>query len=161
MRAILSFCQNLPEATFGPGEVLLTEGERTGVLYILSEGEVEVLKGDFQITTVSEPGAIFGEMSVLLDIPHTATVKALTASRVYVVRQAGEFLQSQTDVTYQLARLLAQRLYGVTTYLVDFKRQFEDHENHFGMVDAVLETLVHQQDEECTPGSDRDPSTTI
>ena len=161
MRTILSFCQELPEVTFGPGEVLLTEGGRTGVLYILIEGGVEVLKGDFQVTTVSEPGAIFGEISVLLDIPHTATVKALTPSRAYVVERATEFLQSNTDITYQLARLLAQRLYGVTTYLVDFKNQFEDHEDHFGMVDAVLETLVHQQDEECTPGSDRDPDTTI
>jgi CRP-like cAMP-binding protein len=161
MRTILSFCQELPEVTFGPGEVLLSEGERTGILYILIEGEVEVLKGDFQVTTVSEPGAVFGEMSVLLDIPHTATVRAVTASRVYVVRQADEFLQSQPDITYQLARLLSQRLYGVTTYLVDLKSQFEDQESHLGMVDAVLETLVHQQDEECTPGSDRDPSTTL
>lgn len=161
MRTILSFCQELPEATFSPGAVLLAEGERTGILYILIEGEIEVLKGDFQITTVAEPGAIFGEISVLLDIPHTATVKALTASRVYTVQRADEFLQSQPDITYQLARLLAQRLYGVTTYLVDLKNQFEDQKSHLGMVDAVLETLVHQQDEECIPGSDRDPNTAI
>ena len=161
MRTVLSFCQGLPEATFGPGEVLLAEGGKAGILYILAEGEIEVLKGDFQVATTSEPGAIFGEISVLLDIPHTATVKTLTPSRAYVVQQASEFLQSNTDITYQLARLLAQRLYGVTTYLVDLKRQFEDHEDHFGMVDAVLETLVHQQDEECTPGSDRDPDPTI
>lgn len=161
MRTVLSFCQELPEGTFGPGEVLLAEGERAGILYILAEGEVEVLKGDFQVSTVSEPGAIFGEISVLLDIPHMATVKTLTHCRAYVVQQAGEFLQSNADITYQLARLLAQRLYGVTSYLVDLKGQFEDHEDHFGMVDAVLETLVHQQDEECTPGSDRDPDPTI
>ena len=161
MRTILSFCQNLPETTFGPGEVLLAEKDRAGVLYILIEGEVEVLKEDFQISTVSEPGAIFGEISVLLDIPHTATVKALMTSRMYIVQRANEFLQSQPDITYQLARLLAQRLHGITTYLADLKRQFEDQGSHLGMVDVVLETLVHQQDEECTPGSDRDPETTI
>jgi hypothetical protein len=38
MRTILSFCQELPEKTFGPGEVLLTEGEKEGLLYILIEG---------------------------------------------------------------------------------------------------------------------------
>jgi CRP/FNR family transcriptional regulator, cyclic AMP receptor protein len=161
MRTVLSFCQGLPEVTFGPGEVLLAEGGRTGILYILAQGNVEVLKGDFQVNTVAEPGAIFGEISVLLDIPHIATVKALAPTRAYVVERASEFLQSNTDVTYQLARLLAQRLYGVTSYLVDLKKQFEDHDNHFGIVDAVLETLVHQQDEECTPGSDRDPDPTI
>ena len=115
MRTILSFCQGLSEKTFGPDEVLLTEGENDRILYILIEGEVEVLKGDFPINTVSEPGALFGEISVLLDIPHTATVKTLTPSRAYVVERASEFLQSHTDIAYQLARLLAQRLYGITT----------------------------------------------
>ena len=161
MRTILSYCQGLPERTFGSGEVLLVEKEKQGILYILIEGEIEVLKGDFQITTTSEPGAIFGEMSILLDIPHTATVRTLTPSRLHMVERATEFLQSQTDVTYQLAQLLAQRLYSVTTYLVDLKKQYEDRQDHLGMVDEVLETLVHQQVEECSPGSDRDPNTTI
>src|SRR5215510_5360179 len=100
MRTILSFCQGLPEKTFGPDEVLLAEGGREGVLYILIEGRVEVLKGDFQINTVSEPGAIFGELSILLGISHTATVKTLAPSQVYVVERAGEFLQSHMDITY-------------------------------------------------------------
>ena len=120
-----------------------------------------MLKNDLQIRTVSEPGAIFGEISVLLDIPHSATVKALSPSRTYVVEHASEFLQSHTDIAYQVARLLAQRLNGITTYLVDMKNQFEDQKNHLGMVDEVLETLLHEQVEECTPGSDRDPNTTI
>ena len=161
MRTILSFCQGLLEKTFDRGEVLLNEGEREEILYILIEGNIEVLKNDLQIRTVSEPGAIFGEISVLLDIPHSATVKALSPSRTYVVERASEFLQSHTDIAYQVARLLAQRLNGITTYLVDMKNQFEDQKNHLGMVDEVLETLLHEQVEECTPGSDRDPNTTI
>jgi hypothetical protein len=51
-----------------------------------------------------------------------------------------------------LGRLLAQRLSAATTYLVDLKRQFEHQSNHLGMVGDVLETLMHQQDEEFTPG---------
>jgi CRP/FNR family cyclic AMP-dependent transcriptional regulator len=120
-----------------------------------------VLKGDLQINTVSEPGAIFGEISVLLNIPHMATVKTLAPSRMYLVERANEFLQSHTDIAYHLAQLLAQRLHGITTYLVDLKNQFEDQEDHLGMVDEVLESLVHQQAEECAPGSDRDPTTIL
>ena len=161
MRTILSFCQGLPENAFGPGETLLSEGGSDPILYVLIAGELEILKGDFQINLVAEPGAIFGEITVLLGIPHTATVKALTPVRVYRIDHASEFLQSHTDVAYQLARLLAQRLHGVTTYLVDLKNQFEEHDDHLGMVDEVLETLVHQQDEECAPGSERDPNPTI
>jgi CRP-like cAMP-binding protein len=161
MRTILSYCQGLPERTFNPGDTLLVDQEKDGVIYILISGAIEVLKGEIQVATTTEPGAIFGEMSVLMDIPHTATVKALTASRVHVVERAAEFLQSQTDIAYQLAKLLAQRLFSVTTYLVDLKKQFADQQDHLGMVDEVLETLVHQQAEECAPGSDRDPSTAI
>ena len=161
MSLILRSCQSFPETTFGPGEVLLAEGEQTGVLYVLIEGNVEVLKGDIQITTLSEPGAVFGEIAILLDIPHIATIKTLAPSRIHVIERGNEFLQSNPDITYQLARLLALRLQGVTTYLVDLKRQFEEQEGHLGLVDTVLETLVHQQEEECTPGSDREPDTTI
>jgi len=161
MATILSFCQRFPETNFGAGDVLLAEGQQTGILYILIEGNVEILKGDIQITTVSEPGAIFGEISILLNIPHIATVKTLAPSRIHVIERGSEFLQSNPDITYQISRLLALRLQGVTTYLVDLKRQFEDQEGHLSLVDTVLETLVHQQDEECTPGSDREPDPTI
>jgi hypothetical protein len=80
---------------------------------------------------------------------------------MYVAERAADFLQSHTDLTYQVARLLARRLHSVTTYLADVKRQFEDHSDHLGMVDEVLEALVNQQNDEFSPGSDRDPDPTI
>ena len=69
MSKVLSFCEGFPETEFRPGDVLLSEGESTGLLYILIEGEVEVLKGNFSVSTVSEPGAMFGEMAILLAAP--------------------------------------------------------------------------------------------
>jgi CRP-like cAMP-binding protein len=161
MRTVLSFCQGLSEKTYDPGEVLLEEGGQDKVLYILIEGEVEVLKGETQVNTQSEPGAIFGELAILLDIPHTATVRAIRPSRTYVVESASDFLQSHPDLTFQLAKLLAKKLHSITTYLVDLKNQFEDRQDHLGMVDEVLETLLHQQVEEFTPGSERYPDKTI
>jgi CRP-like cAMP-binding protein len=161
MRTILSFCEGLPERGFAAGEVLLAEGGRDGRLLILVEGEVAVLRGGIQVNTTSEPGAILGELSVLLDIPHTATVTARTPSRVRVVEDGVRFLQQHQDVAYQLARLLAQRLHGITGYLVDIKRQFGGSHDHLAIVDEVLGSLLHQQDEESLPGSDRDPCTAI
>lgn len=156
MTTILSLCRELPRRTFAPGEVLLAEGRNSGMLYVLVAGEAEILKGDFQINVVDDPGAIFGEISVLLGIPHMATVRALTACEVHAIEGGAAFLRSHPDITYHLSALLAQRLHGVTTYLVDLKRQFEDRDDHLGMVDDVLETLVHQQRSEFSPGSDRD-----
>jgi CRP/FNR family transcriptional regulator, cyclic AMP receptor protein len=161
MRTVLSFCQELPERLFAPGEFLLNEGGADKALFILIEGELEVLKDNTQINIQSEPGAIFGDLAVLLDVPHTASVRAVSPSRTYVVERAGDFLQSHPDLTFQLAKLCAKRLNNITTYLVDVKRQFEDRQDHLGMVDEVLESLLHQQVEEFMPGSERYPDTAI
>jgi CRP/FNR family transcriptional regulator, cyclic AMP receptor protein len=161
MTSILTFCQSLPTARFAPGDVLLAEGDRSGKLYLLIDGEVEILKGDYQINTVSDPGAIFGEISALLDLPHMATVKATADTTAYVADSGSGLLQSNKEIAYHLSRMLAQRLHGVTSYLVDLKSQFEDQRNHLGMVDEVLEVLVHQQDVSFSPGSDRDPNVKI
>lgn len=161
MNAILDFCRDLPERTYRPDEIWLVEGWRSGLLYILIDGKVEIRKGPFQIHVESEPGAVFGEVSALLDIPHTATVRTLTTTRAYVIGNADAFLKAHQELSYVIAKLLAKRLYGVTTYLVDLKAQFEDRKDHLGMVDSVLETLLHQQDQRFSPGSDRCPDPKI
>jgi CRP-like cAMP-binding protein len=161
MPSILDCCQGLPEGRFAPGEVLLSEGAMSGKLYFLIDGEVEIVKGDYRINLVSDPGAIFGEISILLGLPHMATVRAVTETRAHVVEGGSDFLQTHKELAFQLSKVLAQRLHGVTGYLVDLKRQFEDQQGHLGIVDEVLESLVHQQPEEFTPGSDRDPNTAL
>src|SRR5262249_9531916 len=151
--SIADYCSALPVASFAPGEALLVEGQQTGRFYVLTEGAVEVVKGaDTVINVVADVGAVFGEMSVLLDMPHMATVRALDAVKAHVVEDGAVFLENHPDVSAALARLLAQRLHGVTTYLVDLKQQFEDHTNHLGMVDEILESLVHDQPREFSPG---------
>jgi CRP-like cAMP-binding protein len=157
LSTILERCRGLAERSVAPGTVLLAEGETSGLLFVLIEGEVEILKGTFQINTVADPGAIFGEISLLLGKPHMATVRAVSDCRVHVVEGGADFLKSNPEITFELSTLLAQRLHGLTTYLVDLKRQFEHHDDHLGMVDDVLETLAHQQRRTFTPGSDRDP----
>jgi CRP-like cAMP-binding protein len=162
MRELLDFCrERLPERTFPAGEVVLEEGRRAGVLYILAEGSVEVVKGTLRVNAVSDAGAVFGEISVLLDTPHTATVKTLAPSRFYVVDEPLAFIRSTPDVAAEVARLLAKRLYAMTSYLADVKRQFEEHGDHLTMVDEILAALAHDQGEDQAPGSDRDPDPTV
>lgn len=157
MSTIADHCEGLPVITFEPGAVLLPEGGSTGKLYVLLAGTVEVLKGTFQVNIVAERGAIFGDMSALLGIPHMATVKARTAGSAYLIEGGAEFLRANQQIAYLLAQLLAQRLHGVTGYLVDIKRQFEDHAGHLGIVDEILESLLHNQRRTFTAGSDREP----
>ena len=117
MRDLLDHCQSLPEVRYGKGEILLSEGDKTGLIFILIDGEIDIIKKDFRVARVAEPGAILGEISALLDIPHMATVLASAPSRLYKVENHADFLKSNTDFCYPLAVLLAQRLNTVTNYL--------------------------------------------
>ena len=157
MSTFEDFCGDLPLATFEAGEALLAENESSGRLYVLVDGIVEVAKRGVQVNIVTDRGAIFGEMSALLGAPHMATVRALTRCSARVIEGGDAFLQTHPELAYELAKLLAHRLSGVTAYLVDLKRQFESHTDHLGMVDEILEALAHEQKRTFTPGSDRDP----
>jgi CRP/FNR family cyclic AMP-dependent transcriptional regulator len=143
--SILDLCAAVPVHTFAPGSVLLAEGKKSGLLFVLVEGQVEILKRHFQINTVSDPGAIFGEISVLLDVPHMATVRAVSFCRAHVIEDAPAFLRSQNELVLDLAKLLAQRLVGITSYLAEVKSEYEDQKDHLDMVNLVVETMAHEQ----------------
>jgi len=153
----LQFCEKLPLRTFGPQEVVVEDGRRSGLLFILVSGSVEVVKGDVQVSVISQPGAFLGEMSVLLDAPHMATVRTLETSSFHVADDPEAFLHSNPAIAMELARMLAGKLNLVTSYLADLKHQFADSGDHLEMVDEVLEGLLHHQGRKVVPGSDRCP----
>ena len=78
----------LPNVTYQAGETVLSAASTTGRLLILKEGAVAVVKEGVEIARVAEPGAVFGELSVLLDQPHTADVHALETSQFHVADAA-------------------------------------------------------------------------
>ena len=156
MRAILQHCADSPLKQVPDGTVLLAEGQKTGRVYILSEGRIEVSRGDTQITVLDEPGSLVGEMSLLLNVPHTATARTLGDPKVYVIEDAADFFSTHPDLSWLVARLLANRLNAATTYLVDLKHQFADYGDHLEMVGEVLEALMLHQERDFHPGSERD-----
>ena len=158
MNDILDACaRSVRSVTIPAGETLLAEGLRAGKLFVLEDGEVEIVKGEFHIAAISQAGTVLGDISVLLDTPHTATVRTTTPCRFYVIDTPDEFFRAHPEVALDVARLLAERLHAMTSYLVDLKRQYEGSDDQFGMVDEVLETLSHAQRSRHVPGSKRDP----
>src|SRR5438552_14534291 len=110
MRDILEYCVGGLRRNVVAGTEVLHEGGRTGHLYVLIEGRLEVVKGDTIVASIAEPGAVLGEMSVLLDKPHTATVRAAADSTIYEIDDAASFLRKHRAVTIVIAERLAQRL---------------------------------------------------
>jgi CRP-like cAMP-binding protein len=111
-----------PLATYQADETVLSAATKTGRLLILKEGAVAVLKEGVEIARVTEPGAVFGELSVLLDQPHSAEVRALEASQFHVADGATTLRTDPIALLY-VATVLAQRLDSANRALLDLKRQ--------------------------------------
>jgi CRP/FNR family transcriptional regulator, cyclic AMP receptor protein len=155
MRAVLDYCVGGHQRNVSAGALVIREGGTTGHLYVLIEGRLEVLKGDTVVASIAEPGAVLGEMSVLLDQPHTATVRAAGDSTIYEFSDAASCLREQPELALLIARLLAQRLNVANTYLADLKRQYAGHGNHLAMIGDVLQSMINLAPTQVLPGSDR------
>ena len=156
MRDMLSYCNGGTERELPQGAVLIEEGSKTGLLFVLIKGQLEVLRGGTVVAVLAEPGAVAGEMSLLLDQPHSATVRAAADSTIYEFADAASFLNEQPAVALQIARLLAQRLNVATTYLADLKTQYAGHGTHLEMVGDILQCMISLPSQQVSPGSDRE-----
>ncbi|MGJ4893142.1 Crp/Fnr family transcriptional regulator [Bradyrhizobium sp. HKCCYLS3077] len=154
MTDFLRHCTGGHERIIAAGIDLLQEGHSTGHLYILLDGRLEVIKAGATVAVVSEPGALFGEMSLLLEQAHTATVRALIDSRIYEILDAQRFLTENPEATLWIARMLAQRLNVANTYLADLKRQYAGHGTHLSMVGDVLQSMINLPPQQVSPGTD-------
>ena len=90
---VLEKLSGFPLRAFERGDVILSEGSDTHRLLFLNRGAVDVVKDEVQLTQVTEPGAVFGDMSVLLGQPHSADVLAAEPCSFYIVDHAEDFLR--------------------------------------------------------------------
>jgi CRP-like cAMP-binding protein len=120
-----------------PGMVLIEQGQRTGRLYVLRSGELEVVRDGRFVLSTGTPGSIFGEMSLLLDIPHSATVRATAETEIFVIDNALAMLEANPGWLMQIARLLAQRV-NATTALLAAKDAEETEKQSFVLPQNIL-----------------------
>src|SRR5467141_4858943 len=130
----------LPLVTYRAGETVLSAASTTGRLLILRKGAVAVLKEGVEIATVAEPGAVFGELSVLLDQPHMADVRALEASQFHVA-DAATLLRIDPLALLYVATVLARRLDDANQALIELRRQVEA-----GRPPGVIEQAVEKME---------------
>ena len=134
--------------TYQAGETVIVDGSTTGRLLILKKGNVAVVKEDTEIATVAEPGAVFGELSIFLDQPHTADVRALETSQFYVAHATTLLEQNPSAVLY-VATVLAHRLDGANQALIQLKNQLQTGQAHGIVTKTVsrMEALLAVGDE--------------
>jgi CRP-like cAMP-binding protein len=129
----------LPVIVFDPGETVLYAGSTTGQLFILRHGLVEILRDGQQIATVSEPGAILGELAVILDKSHTADVRAVERSEFHFA-EASTLLKENVAALLYVTAMLAQRLDTANSLIVEIKRDLESGKTP-GMMQKALKKL--------------------
>lgn len=118
---------DLPIVTFQAGETVIADGSKTGRLLILRKGIVAIVKDDTEIARVAEPGAVFGELSILLNQPHSAEVSAVESSQFHVA-DATALLEKNPMAILYVATVLAQRLVGANRALIQLKKQLHSDE---------------------------------
>ena len=114
----------LPIATYEAGETVLSAGSSTGQLLILKTGKVSIVKENVEIAKVAAPGAVFGELSALLNQPHAADVCALEASQFHIAEAAALIGDDPAALLY-IASVLARRLDSANQALIELKRQVQ------------------------------------
>jgi serine phosphatase RsbU (regulator of sigma subunit) len=103
--------------TLDPGEVLFSEGEPGDKFYVITDGQVEVVKSigtaDEQILDSRRPGDFFGEMSLLIpDRLRTASVRACSPVQMMELSSTDfdRLLQRRPSLALELVRELSLRL---------------------------------------------------
>jgi putative ABC transport system ATP-binding protein len=79
----LGSTNRLPETVqLAAGEVLFEQSTMGELIYVVSEGEFEIVRelagGGEELVKVARPGEYFGEIGVLFHLPRSATVRART-----------------------------------------------------------------------------------
>ncbi|MGE3874400.1 MAG: cyclic nucleotide-binding domain-containing protein [Parvibaculaceae bacterium] len=130
---------SLPVSTFEAGQIVLAAGSTTGQLFILRQGAVEIVRDGLQIARISEPGAVFGELAVILDKPHTADVRAFERSEFHVAQASSLFAENVTALAY-VAATLARRLDAANEAIVGIRRDLESSKRP-GAIGKALDKL--------------------
>ena len=99
---------SMDDLEFSKGEFVIRQGETGKSMYVIYEGEVEILiNGKF----ISKEGAghIFGERSVLVSEPREASVRTTQDSRIFCLEQEVLFMCFKENV--ELAKKLLAALF--------------------------------------------------
>ncbi len=157
MSNLLERCTGLPVRDIAAGQVLVTEGEPAHAMFVLIDGALDVTHHGARVATITEPGAVIGEISVLLGTTPGATVTAVVASKVHVVDEPLAFMAGDPVALLEIARTLAARLDRLVGYLADVKLQYASAGGHLELLDGILAQLAVGEQPTVEPGSERDP----
>ncbi len=116
------------ERRYAPGELIVREGDETSSMFVVERGRAAVsihgAAGDTRTLATLEPGAAFGEISLLTGERRTATVRAVTEVLALEIGKdtLGPIVESNPTLCEAFDAVIAERRRGVSE-LFDASRQ--------------------------------------
>ena len=97
--------------TYPAGQLIFEEGQPGDVLYVVKDGEVEILIGGNVVETL-DAGNIFGEMALVEKQGRSATARAKTDAQIVPVgeKQFAFLVQQTPHFAIQVMQTMAGRL---------------------------------------------------
>jgi NADH:quinone reductase (non-electrogenic) len=87
----IAFESGVRNQHFEPGDIIFRQGDLGDSVYVIEEGECEVLreqKGEQELLATLGPGEYFGEMALLSDRSRNATIRARIAMDMLIIPKA-------------------------------------------------------------------------
>ena len=123
METLLDFCSGHNLEIFEHNEILLKEGDKKSIFFVLLDGKIEISKRGVNVAAVTNRGTLMGEMSAILDVPHTATCRAVGDVKAYAFSIDQNILKDNPAMLLLIAQNLAKKLLKLTASLVEQKSQ--------------------------------------
>ena len=96
---------------YADGDTVFREGDLSFEMYVVQSGSLIVSKGGVELARL-ERGDFLGEMSLLENLPRSATVKAHGPARILCIQPGGFLVKIRRDPTFafELLQSLSRRV---------------------------------------------------
>ena len=111
--------------TYDKGQVVISEGEMKEKFYIIFEGMVSVLKNYAQknqnLLAELRPGDMFGELSLIDDLPRSATVVTSEPSRLLTINKVDfeRLFSESTEISFSIMKWMSAMIRRFNKNFVD------------------------------------------
>ncbi|MEQ1768292.1 MAG: cyclic nucleotide-binding domain-containing protein, partial [Devosia sp.] len=146
MPSIIDLTAAEPINVLAPGETLVAEGASGGTLYVLISGTLSVERDGVKLATLTQPGTLIGEMSVLLGTPASANVRADSEARVRIIADAAKVLATDAHLATKVAATLASRLDATSALLVALSAEHTGKPHEEGLLSRIFHALTVTDD---------------
>lgn len=110
---------------YEPGQVVMKEGTLGEGLFILMQGNLEVLVKGVKVAEISAKGSYVGEIASLLRCRRIATVKAVTPCKFLIVENITRYFEENASAALAIAQTLAARIMDMNSKIVGYQCEIE------------------------------------